>query len=99
MIGAEDVLQEQHLKLDGVLDGVAVVFHPHRAGRGLRQFIHQRQIGDSFAERRHERFARQAETVRLAVVRRSQHHEGAFTERRRKRAHKRRDRIPSRRTG
>ena len=68
-VRAIDMLQEDDLKLDGVLEGMAVVFHEHGVAAARREPVDQRGIGGAFAERRHERFSREAEVLGLAVVR------------------------------
>ncbi len=73
-----EVLQEQNLKLDGVFDGVAVVFHGDRSTTFIRKPVYQIHLGNSLAQRGHERLARQPELLRLAIVRRSKNDENAF---------------------
>ena len=81
-VGAIKILQEEHLKFDGVLDRMAVIFHANRLRRGLREFVHEADIGDGFAERRHKRFTRQAKAVRFAIMRSAEHDEGTLLVRR-----------------
>ena len=72
---AEQVLQENHLKFDGVFDRVAVILHQDGVRRGSGEFVHDRQIGLRFAEGRDEGFAGEAEAFRRAVMRRAEDHE------------------------
>ena len=76
-VGAVEVLQEHHLELDRVLDGVAVVFQHDGAGRRARQRVDDWNLGGRGAERRSVRFAGQPEAIGLAVVRGAQHDEDA----------------------
>ena len=66
------MLQKHDLELDGVFDGVAIVFHQDGIGRGLFQLVHQADIGFGFSERRDEILAREAKALRSAVVRSSE---------------------------
>ena len=76
-VRAVDVLQEDHLQFDGVLERVAIVFHDHRRAAVGRQPVDQCGVGGGFAERSHERFARQAEVFGRAVVGSGQDDESA----------------------
>ena len=74
----EQVLQKHHLKLDGMLDRVAVVFHQRAVSGRARDLVDQGQVGAGFAERSDEGFAREAEAVGLSVMRGAQDHERLF---------------------
>jgi hypothetical protein len=76
-IGAVEILQKQNLEFDGVLHGVAIVLHVHRAAAFFGEPIHQRGVRPAFADRRDVRLACQAEAFRFAVMGRAQHDEGA----------------------
>src|SRR5579871_1678132 len=72
------MLQKNNLKLDGMFDGVAVVFHQDAVPSFGGKTIHQRRIRNGFPKRRRERLSSQAQPVRLTVVRRSQNDEGSL---------------------
>ncbi len=60
-----------------MLHGVAVVFHAYAIGRGVRQFVHQCDVGHGLTEWSDVGLASQAESVRLSIVRRSENDERA----------------------
>ena len=66
------MLQKYHLELDGMLDRVAVVFHPGGLARLCRELLHQCGVRDRVAKRSLERLPRQPDTIRMPVMRRSQ---------------------------
>ena len=49
-----EMLQEDDLKLDGMFNRMAIVFHPNRVGRGAFQFVHQSRVSPSFVRREFE---------------------------------------------
>src|SRR6476659_4594261 len=67
------MLKEEHLKLDRVLDSMAIIFH--RGCRLSRKFVDQTSVRDRSAVRCVERFAGEAESIRLSVVGSAENHE------------------------
>ena len=76
-IGAEDVLEEDHLELDGVLEGVAVILHVGRGPGGGCQPVDERDIRGGLAVGRDESLAGEAESLRRAEMRCAQDDEDA----------------------
>ncbi len=76
-VGAEAVLEEDDLELDGVLRAVAIVLHHGRFGGFFGEPLHQAGLGLRDPEGGAERFPRESEAAGPAVVGRSQDHERA----------------------
>ena len=77
-VRAEKILQEYHLEFDRVFHRVAIIFRRDRVRRVAGEFVHESGICRRIPEWRAVRFARQAELVRRAVMRRSEHDECTF---------------------